>query len=128
MALVTQTCVQDAERISADHVGVGFDLSADDDFAQPERGLDHDLRAIARGRIRREHHPRGVRADHRLDDDGHRRLGDDSLGVAVCDDPTAVQRRPAVDDSLDDRVDARDVGEGLVHSGERCVGSVFSDR
>ena len=44
------------------------------------------------------------------------------------DDPLAVQRRPAVDEPLDERDVTDHVGEGLVHPGERGARGVLGGR
>ncbi len=94
----------DARRFAIDPVRVGFDRTGHDDLTQTERRLDHDL--VGARRVGGEHHPRAVRADHLLHDDGDRRLvGEPALG-AIGHDPLTEQRDPAVDQPVE-QVDGR---------------------
>ena len=67
--------------------------------------------------------------DHPLHDDGDRGLVGDAAGSRRYDDDAlAEQRRPAVDDALEQLVVAAHVRERLVHARERRVGGVLGGR
>jgi hypothetical protein len=105
-----------------DVVGVGLDPTGHDDFAEPERRLDHDLTAL--GRVDGEHHTRSIRRDHLLDDDGDGGFVEQLAVDPIRRNPLTEQRRPAVGDASEE-VRPAHVGERLVHAGERGVGRVL---
>ena len=111
-----------------DDVGVGFDLPADDHLAEAERGLDHDARRVAGRRVDGEHHSRALGVDHALHDHRDRRLVGDALRRAVRQHASAEQRRPAVDDALEQLLVPVHVGERLVHARERRRRRVLGGR
>ena len=131
MALVADPGADQAGPVLVEHVGVGLDLAADHDLAQPEGALDHDPVPFAGRRVGGEEHPGPVGGDLLLDDDGDRGLLVRPRGSAVGDDPLAVDRPPAGDDVIVERLGADHVGERLVHAGEgqpAVSSSVADDR
>ena len=94
----------DRQRGLVDDVAVGRDRARDDRLAETERALDHQLVAIARGGVDREHHARTRRGDLALHDDRniHRRLAE-AVHAPVVDRARAEQRAPAAADRVDRR-------------------------
>ncbi len=70
--------VDEARALLGDDVGIRFDLTADDNFTEPERSLDDDAALVVGGRIDGEHHTTALRRNHALDDDRDRRLVGDA--------------------------------------------------
>ena len=126
--LVTDPARLQAKAVFVDHVGVGLDLAADHDFTESERPLDHDPATVAGRGIGGEHHAGAHRVDHLLHDHCDGRLFGHALGQPVGDHPLAVQRCPAVTNSLDDLVVTHDVREGRVHPCERRCPRVLCGR
>ena len=108
-----------------DGVGVGLDATSDDDLALPEGGLDHHSASITGDRVGREGDPGRLRRDHGLHDHGDRGFTLEVVGGSVREDPLAEQRRPRLDDGLEQLLEATHIGERLVHAGERCARRVL---
>jgi len=125
VALVADPGADEARPVLVEHVGVGLDLAADHDLSQPEGALDDNPVPLAGRRVGGEEHPGPVGGDLRLDDDGDGRLVGQAPGGPVGDDPLTVEGPPAGDDLVDHVVVADDVGERLVHPGERGPGGVL---
>ena len=119
MRLHTDAHVEHSRSVLRNHVRVGFDLTADHDLAEPERGLDHDAVTSPGRRIGREHHATSLGVDHLLYDNCDRGLVDNAPGTPIRHDARPEQRDPAVDDAIDDGVGAHGVRERAVHARER---------
>ena len=118
--LHTYAHVEQSRSVLRDHVRVGFDLTADHDLAEPERGLDHDAVTSPGRRIGGEHHATSLRVDHLLYDNCDRGLVDNAPSPAIRHDARTEQRNPALDDAIDEGVRADRVRERTVHARERC--------
>ena len=119
--------VEETGPVLRHHVGIGLDLAAHDHLALAVGGLDHDVVGLPRRGIDGEHDARALRGHHLLDHHGDGRLCGQLLVAAVEDGPRTPQRRPAVDDSSEQLLGAGDVGERLVHAGERRAFGILAD-
>jgi hypothetical protein len=115
----------DLEGALVDDVVIGRDLSADDDLAESPRRFDHDVAGFAGGRVGGEDDAGLQRADHLLDDDGHRHLGGHTAGESVIEDACAERRRPAAPDRIGEGIVATYAEHALEHPGERVLGGVL---
>jgi hypothetical protein len=118
VALLTDAHFEHVRAILGEHVRVGLDLAAHDDFTQAERTLDHDARPVAAGRIGREHHSRTLGVDHLLHDHGDRGLLLQALALAIRDHALSPHAGPAAHDGGEQLTLTRDVRERLVHPRE----------
>jgi hypothetical protein len=119
--------VQQPRSLLRHEVGVGLDLTAHDHLALAERSLDHDVIRFTRRRVDGEHHAGALRGHHLLHHDGNGRLRR-QIPVAPIEDGTgSPQGDPTVDDAAQQLFGPGDVGERLVHAGERRALGVLPD-
>ena len=127
--LVADPRREHGRRVLARDVGVRLHLPADHDFAEPERGVDHDVVRVAGRGVGAEHDSGPVGVDHLLHDDRDGGL----RGQCSRDERYSTTRSPKADVqqamiAVISVVVTLDVREALVHARERGVLGVLCRR
>lgn len=92
-------------------------------LAEPEDRVDHGAAPVAGERVGGEQDARRLGVHEFLDDDRQRDgLGRDAVARAVGDGALGPQARPALDDRVEDRVEAAHVEERVLLPGEGRLG------
>ena len=105
---------------------VGLGLAGDEGVAQAQDRLHTDAPAVPRDGIRGEHHPRGLGAEHPLDDHGHAGgVGVEALLLPGHHRPLGEQRGPHGAQRAEHGLDADHVEMGVGLPSERRGGRVL---
>ena len=108
---------------------VGRRQAGDNCLAQAGVGIDDCLVPRAGDRVGGKHHARRLRRHHALDHDGELHyLLVDPLALAIGDGAVRPERGPAAPHSVQQRLRADDVEEGILLAGERCFWQILGRR